>query len=58
MIKDPYILLSYINTNLRDTSISLSDLCERLDLNKEEIIGRLDSIGYKYFEKENQFKEK
>ena len=58
MIKDPFILLSYINTNLRDLGIELDSLCDRLDLDKEEIITKLGEIGYSYNEKVNQFKEK
>lgn len=58
MIKDPYILLSYINTNLRDLGIDLDSLCDRCDLNKEEIITKLGEIGYSYNEEVNQFKEK
>ena len=56
MIKDPNILLSFINTKLRDFYSSLDLLCEDLDLDKEEIISILKSIDYYYDEKDNTFK--
>ena len=56
MINDPNILLSYINTNLRDKYKSLDDLCDDLDLSKDEIIGKLLEINYQYDEKLNAFK--
>ena len=56
MIKDPNILLSYINTKLRDFYSSLDLLCEDLDLDKEEIIRILKTIDYYYDEKDNTFK--
>lgn len=53
--KDNVILLSVINTKLRDFYSSLDALCEDMDINKDEIISRLSSIGYKYNELKNQF---
>ena len=58
MIKDPYILLSYINTNLRDLGVKLESLCDRLDLDISEVKEKLSEIGYYYNEELNQFKEK
>lgn len=55
-ISDPNILLSAINMKLRDQYSSLDLLCEDLELVKEDIINRLENIGYKYDEEENQFK--
>ena len=54
---NPYVLLSVVNTKLRDFYSSLDDLCNDLDEDKEEIINLLKSIGYKYNDLENQFKE-
>ena len=56
MIENPYILLSYINTKLRDNYPSLKSLCEDLDIKEEEIIKNLQKINYQYDEKSNQFK--
>lgn len=53
--KDPVMLLSYINTQLRDFYSSLDELCSSLDLNKEEILSALSKIQYMYREDKNQF---
>lgn len=52
---DSNILLSVINTKLRDFYDSLDDLCCDLDYDKEEIVNNLKSIGYVYDEKLNKF---
>ena len=54
--KDPNILLSFINLKLRDFYSSLDDLCDDLDISKDEIEEKLLCIGYKYNSDENQFK--
>lgn len=53
--KDPYIMLSVLNMKLRDECGSLEDLCRTYDADIEEIIGRMDGIGYSYNEDANQF---
>ena len=55
MSKDPNILLSYINTHLRDTYDSLEELCRSLDLDEIEIRTSLQSIGYEYDAGLNKF---
>ena len=35
--KDPYMLVSYVNTQLRDFYSSLDDLCKDLELEKKEL---------------------
>ena len=55
--KVPEILLSVVNTKLRDFYDSLDSLCEDLDESKDDIIETLKSIGYHYDSKINQFKE-
>lgn len=54
--QDPVMLLSYINTQLRDNYRDLDDLCDRLDVNKAEIQEKLGKIGYSYKEELHQFK--
>lgn len=54
--KDPVILLSYINTQLRDFYDSFEDLCKALDLDENEIKQKLSFIGYEYNDSLNQFK--
>ncbi len=58
MIKDPNILLSVINTKLRDFYSSLDDLCEDLDYDIDEVNNILNSIGYYYNSNKNQFEAK
>jgi hypothetical protein len=53
--KDPVILLSYINTQLRDYYSSLSALCEDKELNQTDLERKLDMIDYVYDERHNQF---
>ena len=55
---DNYMLLSFINMKLRDFYKSLDDLCEDLDESIDDIVTRLDSIGYIYDESLNKFIEK
>lgn len=53
---DPVMLLSYINTQLRDNYKDLEDLCDRLDVSRSEIEDKLGKIGYRYNKELNQFK--
>ncbi|WP_026526369.1 DUF4250 domain-containing protein [Butyrivibrio sp. VCD2006] len=56
--KDPVMLLSYINTQLRDNYGSLEALAEGLDLGKDElneIVKKLEGIGYTYNADANKF---
>lgn len=49
------MLLSYVNTKLRDEYASLDELCSSLDLSRVEIEGRLAAAGYVYNEEQNRF---
>ena len=53
--KDPMILLSYENTQLRDYYDSLEALCTCRGLNRESLLDKMDSIDYHYDEETNQF---
>ena len=53
--QDPFILYSYINTKLRDNYASLDILCEDLDINQEELVEKLASIGMTYDATLNKF---
>ena len=46
--QDPMILLSYVNTKLRDDYSSLDAFCEDLDLDRAELESRLEALGYRY----------
>lgn len=52
---DPVMLLSYVNMKLRDQYENLAALCDDLDVSKEEIVKKLQSISYQYDEEKNQF---
>ncbi|WFR58348.1 DUF4250 domain-containing protein [Anaerocolumna sp. AGMB13025] len=54
--KDPVILLSYVNTQLRDNYPNLTELCESLDINESELVECLGAIQYQYDPGQNQFK--
>ncbi len=58
MVNDPNILLSVINTKLRDYYSNLDDLCEDLSYDKNEVINLLSSINYVYDSNSNQFVSK
>ena len=51
--KDPVMLMSYINTQLRDNYDSLTELTKSLGIDEKEIIEKLASINMKYDEKLN-----
>ncbi len=53
--KDPVMLLSLINTKLRDYNSSLDDFCKENDLNEDEIKEKLEMIDYHYSKERNQF---
>ena len=53
--QDPYILLSFVNTKLRDEYPSLSELCAALDAGEGEITAALAAVGYRYDPERNQF---
>lgn len=52
---DSAILLSFINTKLRDFYTDLDALCADMELDKAEIEEKLAAIGYNYKKERNQF---
>lgn len=46
--KDSVMLLSYINTQLRDFYPNLDELCKTLDVDKDELENKLAAIDYRY----------
>ena len=53
--KDPMMLLSFLNLKLRDFYKSLDDLCEDMDIERQEITDKLAEIGYHYDKEKNAF---
>ncbi len=54
--KDPVMLMSVLNTKLRDRYDSLEALCDDLELNRDELTGRLHEAGIDYDPERNQFR--
>ena len=53
--KDPVMLLSYVNTQLRDFYSSLDALCEDMNVEKEDIVRKLKLVGFEYNPAKNRF---
>ncbi len=53
--QDPIILLSYVNTKLRDEYADLDELCGALDTDRDELVRRLEGVNYVYSPERNQF---
>ncbi len=54
--KDPYMLLSFVNTQLRDNYASPAELCAALSLDPEDLTARLAAADFHYIPALNQFK--
>lgn len=52
---DPIILVSYVNTKLRDQFATLEEFCQTYEVDEEEIRETLSTIDYQYDEITNQF---
>ena len=53
--KDPFMLLSYVNTQLRDHYSTLEDFAASNGLSAEEITEKLNAAGYRYDAEQNRF---
>ena len=53
--KDPVILLSFVNTKLRDEFESLEELCAALDADAQTLSGTLAALDYHYDPARNRF---
>lgn len=53
--KDPVILLSFTNTQLRDTFESLNAFCINFQITEKELCARLAALNYMYDPQTNQF---
>jgi len=52
---DTFMLLSYVNTKLRDDFDSLDELCLSLGVEKSQIVGQLADAGFEYNAQQNKF---
>lgn len=53
--KDPLLLMSVVNTKLRDYYADLDALCDDLNEDRAALEGKLSAIGYRYDPQRNQF---
>lgn len=53
--KDPVMLLSFVNTKLRDEYSSLAELCAALDADEAALRDTLAALNYAYDPAQNQF---
>lgn len=53
--QDPVMLLSFVNTQLRDFYSDFEAFCKDKEVDSEEIKAKLHSIDYEYDSKVNQF---
>ena len=51
---DPVMLLSFVNTQLRDFFTTLDLFCENFNVNRSELEAKLKSIDYEYDAATNQ----
>lgn len=52
---DPVMLLSYVNTQLRDFFPTLDAFCDNFQADRAELESKLKSIDYEYDSETNQF---
>lgn len=52
---DPFMLLSFINMKLRDAYRNLDELCDDMNVNKEELVNKLHEVGFEYNPEQNKF---
>lgn len=53
--KDPYILISYLNTKMRDENINFNTLCIELNIDEKDIFEIILKTNYKYDRNVNRF---
>lgn len=56
--QDPYILLSYVNTQLRDNFSSLEAFCDDCGVCVADLVSRLEGAGFQYDADNRQFRSK
>ena len=53
--EDPFMLYSFINIKLSDYYPSLDVLCEDMNLDKDDLIKKLQKAGFEYNPENNKF---
>ncbi len=54
--KDPNLLFSFINMQLRDNYTSFEEFCAANDADPDELIEKLKNAGFEYNAELNQFR--
>jgi hypothetical protein len=52
---DPIILLSFVNTALRDKYPSFEEMCEDMDIDGSDVTEKLRNAGFEYNKELNKF---
>lgn len=52
---DPFMLMSYVNQQLRDNYDSLDEFCKSMDIDKNELLQKLNTAGFEYNPDTNKF---
>lgn len=52
---DAFMLMSVINTKLRDCYDSLDTLCVDMNIDRKELTDKLADFGFEYNEEQNKF---
>ncbi len=52
---DPFMLMSYVNQQLRDNYDSLDEFCKSMDIDKNELLQELNAAGFEYNPDTNKF---
>lgn len=50
------MLVSYVNTKLRDDYPSLDELCAYLGVSRDDVEKKLQNVGFEYLPEINQFR--
>ena len=53
--QDPMMLFSTVNMYLRDRYDSLDELCDDLDIDRNELETKLGAVGFEYSPEHNKF---
>ena len=53
--QDPMMLFSVINMKLRDFYSNLDELCQKEDIDKDDLLQRLSDAGFEYSAEHNKF---
>ncbi|MBQ8922196.1 MAG: DUF4250 domain-containing protein [Oscillospiraceae bacterium] len=53
---DPFILFSYVNTQLRDSGMTLAEFCAEHELDADALTEKLAAAGFRYDEAQRRFR--